>query len=371
MSDDFPTDTEEFCFRHAVARKWCDCVFPDVNPPASPPDPLIGFTGGTGGFGGFRSRSFDKINARKTRTLNGLPKGRIVALIGEEGIGKGLYECWLIARLTTAQQPVNVLMIVGEDDPEETLRPRLEAAGADLTRVHLMFQDEDSLTGVPMIPAHSDDIKSEIAAHDIGVVIVDPWISTVSSTAPVKDTQVARAVLHAAQTLAKDTDVALMLVMHPNRTQGSMRDRYGLTGVMRQVARVTFFALESPEDDTLLYVGVEKANGSSRDPALAFRKIPSGDDFGSWMLEVADEEPRLTIREWDARFNDLADGRRTDKWSEIVSTADGQQGLITRQQIIDVYKDATVPEKAADKAIGRFVHQGRLVRSDARGTYEV
>ena len=35
-------------------------------------------------------------------------------------------------------EPAQVLILSAEDDPETTLRPRLEAAGADMDRIHLL-----------------------------------------------------------------------------------------------------------------------------------------------------------------------------------------------------------------------------------------
>jgi len=44
--------------------------------------------------------------------------------------------CWPVDRWQC--KPGEVLFLTAEDDPADTLRPRLEAAGADLSKVHIV-----------------------------------------------------------------------------------------------------------------------------------------------------------------------------------------------------------------------------------------
>ncbi len=56
----------------------------------------------------------------------------------------------------------DVLMLSAEDDPADTIRPRLDAAGADVKRVHLlsMIRDVDSHAGE--IKERSFSLKRDI-----------------------------------------------------------------------------------------------------------------------------------------------------------------------------------------------------------------
>jgi integrase len=69
-----------------------------------------------------------------------LPAAKVVLLDGDPGTGKSLLTCELAARLSRGELgggPAASLLLNAEDGPGDTLRPRLEAAGADLGHLDL------------------------------------------------------------------------------------------------------------------------------------------------------------------------------------------------------------------------------------------
>jgi putative DNA primase/helicase len=82
-----------------------------------------------------------------------IPKGRPVALEGDPGVGKSSLVAKLVAHLTTGTafpnvlegtpppkdfSPCNVCLLTSEDDPADTLVPRIAANGGDVQRVFLI-----------------------------------------------------------------------------------------------------------------------------------------------------------------------------------------------------------------------------------------
>ena len=76
-----------------------------------------------------------------------IPFGSLCTIAGDPDEGKSLITLYVAARVsrgqklydnTTDTEPAEVLILSAEDDPETTLRPRLEAAGANLDRIHLL-----------------------------------------------------------------------------------------------------------------------------------------------------------------------------------------------------------------------------------------
>src|SRR6516164_3694185 len=70
-----------------------------------------------------------------------LALGKLSILDGDPGLGKSLLALDLCARVTTGRPfpdgspgcaPANVIVLNGEDGPEDTVRQRLQALGADL-----------------------------------------------------------------------------------------------------------------------------------------------------------------------------------------------------------------------------------------------
>ena len=162
-------------------------------------------------------------------------------------------------------------MIATEDGWEDTIRPRLEVACADLDRVHVLCADSDG-TGTPTFPDDMSALEEcEIAPS---LVVVDAWIDTVPGGLQVKDAQKARRAVAPWKDFAAKTGAAVLLVTHTNRQESQdIRNTYGLSGALRQVARSTMYALEDPETEALL-VGPDKSNLGAKGVAHRFIKTP-------------------------------------------------------------------------------------------------
>lgn len=350
MSDHYDNDTEHWCDPHAVERDVCGCPYEPRHRFAAVP--------------------MTEFQAKPVEWLvpDLLPLSEAVVLVGQEGIGKGLFTTHLIAQITTASDPDNVLIIATEDDPERAIRPRLDAAGADIERVALITHPV-TRTGTPLLPTHRDEVVRLVDEFQARLLIIDPWISTVPGGLSVRDPQQARQALEPLLHLTRETNITALPIAHTNRMSTSnLRDQIGLTGVLRQAARMTLMAIEDPTDQSGLFVGVDKSNLGQRPPAIRYVKEAA---HGSARVV---RDPRYgsveTIHDLAARFHRDQDGRSSDKWPQVVQAADG--GMVTRSQVEQIYDDASDPKAAANKAIHRWMNctPPRLKQS-SRGVYEV
>lgn len=116
-------------------------------------------------------------------------RGRLMLIGGEAGSGKTLLACDLAARTTTgrawpdgsaAEAAGSVLLVASGDDVSGLIRPRLEAAGADISRVFVLPVDP---VPPPALPGDGDSpfrgtLKALEAAvanlEDCRLVIIDP-----------------------------------------------------------------------------------------------------------------------------------------------------------------------------------------------------
>ena len=160
--------------------------------------------------------------------------GKIGIVAGLPDQGKGQVLCYMTARMTAnlewpnseGQSPQgNVIILSAEENPGDSLAPRLAAAGADLSRVHFvkMVHDRDK-TGAPrqrMFSLVSDLEKLRRKIAEVGnviAVLIDPISAYlgVGEMDSYRDTDV-RAVLGPLKELAEETKVAVIAVMHFNK----------------------------------------------------------------------------------------------------------------------------------------------------------
>jgi putative DNA primase/helicase len=120
-----------------------------------------------------------------------LPAGKLIILAGTAGTGKTTIALGLAAPLTSGgewpdgevcHQRGNVLIWSSEDNPADTLVPRLIASGADINRCYFIEGITQNGERVPFDPA-KDIIELHKAIDRIGgvsLLIIDPIVSAVS-----------------------------------------------------------------------------------------------------------------------------------------------------------------------------------------------
>ena len=104
-------------------------------------------------------------------------------LDGDPGLGKSTLTLDLASRVTTARAmpdglglaaPACVLLCTAEDGLGDTVRPRLEAAGADLARVFSLGSVPDA-EGVPRTLSLPDDVAAiarVVREHAVRLVVI-------------------------------------------------------------------------------------------------------------------------------------------------------------------------------------------------------
>src|SRR5215211_2751581 len=152
-----------------------------------------------------------------------IPLGKITVLDGDPGSGKSVLATDLAARLSVGRtfpdghecEPAGSILLNAEDDPADTIRPRLDAAGGDPDKV-LVLAGERHLN-------LSDDveyIEGAIREIDAKLVVVDPLMAFFSPGVNThKDAEVRQALVPV-KGLAERTGAAIVLIRHLNKAGG-------------------------------------------------------------------------------------------------------------------------------------------------------
>lgn len=168
-----------------------------------------------------------------------IPLGKLTIVDGDPGLGKSLITLDLAARVSCGgampdgaacdlDGPAGVVLLTAEDDPADTIRPRLDAAGADCSRI-VMLQGIRETTTLPdgtektttRLPTLGDIVALERAVQEVGakLVIVDPVMAYTGKADSHVDSEV-RAVLARLAEMAQRLGVAVVVVRHLNKTGG-------------------------------------------------------------------------------------------------------------------------------------------------------
>ena len=170
--------------------------------------------------------------------------------------------------------PGGVLILAAEDDVEDTLAPRLIAAGADMRRV---FNIRSVMTGDDQgrrsfnLQADLAALEDEIGARDnIRLVIIDPVTSYLGKSTPHKNAEV-RAVLEPLGEMAARLRVAVICNNHFSKGSGNANSRIiGSVAFVNQ-ARAAFIVTPDAEDEErLLLMPVQGEHYAARH-GLAYR----------------------------------------------------------------------------------------------------
>jgi hypothetical protein len=263
-----------------------------------------------------------------------LAAGKINVLVGDEGIGKSLWTIRAISSITTGKawgpftilsDPADVILVATEDGWSDTIRPRLEVADADLDRVYVFSESSDG-TGSPTFPDDMGMLRNQPIKPSL--VVVDAWIDTVPGGLPVKDTQKARRAVAPWKSYAADTNAAVLLVSHTNRgDRDNLRNTYGLSVALRQVARSTLYAAEDPDTSAVL-VGPDKGNLGVRAMAERFERTPvqlfpstDQNDGTVARLDYLGPDGRTIPEALGDQFQDKQPERKTDAIDNWLRTA--------------------------------------------------
>ncbi len=254
-----------------VARLTTGRAMPDVEAPTPNPSPVRG-RGGTA--------SAPVAPVANGAAVHGLrPSGPPLPPAGE-GLGVG------------ASDPIEggVVLLSAEDDLAATIRPRLVAACADLTRIFVLqtvsgwdFDSGQAYERGILLPADSAEVARAIAYVGAKLVVIDPLMAYLDGRVNSWRDQDVRAALAPLARLAEQTGAAILVLRHLTKGGGSNAlyrggGSIGIIGAARSGLLVAKHP-ERPEEERVL--ASSKSNLGPPMPALGYRILATQDARGT------------------------------------------------------------------------------------------
>jgi hypothetical protein len=213
-----------------------------------------------------------------------IPLGKVTVLDGDPGTGKSTLTLTIAAKVTTASpfpdgarpEVGDVILLSAEDDIGDTIRPRLEAAGADLTRCWVLPDvqaEPDGPPRPPELPADLDALEGMVKDKQAALVVIDPIAAFLSGTVDMHRDQDVRRALAPLAYMAARTGTAVVIVRHMNKGQGSALYRgSGSIGIVG-AARAGLLVAPDPDDEGRRVLALTKSNLAKMPQALAYRLV--------------------------------------------------------------------------------------------------
>jgi putative DNA primase/helicase len=324
---------------------------------------------------------FSNVEAKPVLWLwpDRIPKQKLTIFSGAPDCGKTTVLIDVISRFSTgrefpdgsinAVEPGKVLMLIAEDDPGDTIKPRLMAADADISKIAYLraVQIQQLAKKQERALALDEDLallENELSRNpEIGLVTIDP-ISSYLGRADLNKEQELRRVLVPIKDLAERTGVTIIGLGHfSKRSDVSALGRVSGAVAMSGVPRAVWTFGKSPTEDDVFLMQRGKLNVAGRKTGLRYRfgvkELTTGPaTFIDWL----GEETRTAEEILDLERN--PEGKRQDKAArflvEYLSTgtksstdilAEGAKRGISRGALFEAKKSLDI---SAERVDGRW-----------------
>lgn len=231
-----------------------------------------------------------------------IPLGKLTVLQGDPGEGKSTFALNVVARITTGQPMPDGVPAKGkrvaiyqcaEDGIADTIKPRLQQAGADCERVAYIIDNDIALT--------LEDGRIETAIKDThaSVFIIDPIQAFIPPDADMQSATKMRSVLRKLANIADRNKCAVILIGHMNKG-GSSKSLYrGLGSIdIAAIARSVLMISRDESRPDIRYMYPIKSSLAPEGPAIAFSFKEHGGIVwhGKYDLNTAELMDSITVK---------------------------------------------------------------------------
>lgn len=275
-----------------------------------------------------------------------LAEGKLSFIAGDPGLGKSQVSLNVAAIVSSGGKwPVsgqqakqgNVIIISGEDDPADTIKPRLVAAGADLDRVLVVPSVTDG-DGKRVFDLKRDVAKLEDAIEQIGgctLVIIDP-ITSYLGKADLNHMGDMRGITAQLQALGHKHNTCVLCIHHLNKRQGDKAAyRMGGSLALQAAARTVFI--------------VDKDGDSEERRIMTPAKNNLAPDTTSFAFTLESVELPDAIKTSRVVWETSSHSNTADR--VLIANGDGGDALSDAKAfLIELLKNGRVPSEIANKA---------------------
>lgn len=241
--------------------------------------------------------SMDTIEAEEVKWLwyPYIPFGKLTIVQGDPGEGKTTFILRLAAQLSNGEcfgntsddekrEPIHIIYQTAEDGLADTVKPHLEAAGADCSKILVIDDSEKSL--------YMQDERIEKALKQTGakMLVLDPIQAYLGDNVDINRANETRDVTKKLSALAERTGCAIILIGHMNKASASKAAYRGIGSIdFFALARSVLLVARVPDQPNIRAVAQIKNNLAQEGDTVAFRLDSDGFDWiGEYDVSVSE-----------------------------------------------------------------------------------
>ena len=213
------------------------------------------------------------------------PLGKLSVMAGDPGLGKSALTLDFAARVSLGRNWPNgdpckqgsVIILSAEDDPSDTLRPRLEAAGADLSKIHVLKAVRVSQPGGDTtlkyfsLATDLHTLQEAVSSlDDVRLIIIDPISAYLGTAIDARKNAEVRSILHPLADLAATSHACVLCLTHLNKGTGPALYRIMDSVAFTAAGRTAWLVTKNRENPSERMLLPGKSNLGTDDASVGF-----------------------------------------------------------------------------------------------------
>ena len=273
-----------------------------------------------------------------------IPYGKLTIVQGDPGDGKTTFVLNVAAKLSKAEaldetmkceEPIHIIYQTAEDGLADTVKPRLEKAGADCTRISVIDESDKSLS---MVDARLEEALQRTNAK---LLILDPIQAYLGGGMDMNRANEARDMTKRLGVLAEKYKCAIVLIGHMNKAAGNKAAYRGMGSIdFYAVARSVLLVGRIEGEPELRALVQIKNNLAAFGHSKAFRLSENGFDW---------------IGDYEITADEVLGGiapktNKTEQAKELLRELAKEKSMLPSNEIIELAKQENISKRTLENA---------------------
>ena len=273
-----------------------------------------------------------------------IPYGKLTIVQGDPGDGKTTFVLNVAAKLSKGEaideamkceEPIHIIYQTAEDGLADTVKPRLEKAGADCTRISVIDESDKSLSMA------DERLEEALQRTNAKLLILDPIQAYLGGGMDMNRANEARDMTKRLGVLAEKYKCAIVLIGHMNKAAGNKAAYRGMGSIdFYAVARSVLLVGRIEGEPELRALVQIKNNLAAFGHSKAFRLSENGFDW---------------IGDYEITADEVLGGiapktNKTEQAKELLRELAKEKSMLPSNEIIELAKQENISKRTLENA---------------------